>query len=69
MGEQRGEQSTAVLLGLIRSGDDAAREELFRRSLPMLRRFAHGRLPHYRRDTAETEETGVCAQNGSEQRV
>ncbi len=56
MGEQRGEQSTAVLLGLIKSGDKSAREELFRRSLPMLRRFAHGRLPHYRRDTAETED-------------
>lgn len=48
------EQSTAVLLERIRSGEDAAREELFRRCLPMLARFARGRLPARRRDLAET---------------
>ncbi len=56
MTEERQDRSTALLLGLIREGDELARDELFRRCLPMLRRFARGRLPQARRDLAETED-------------
>jgi RNA polymerase sigma-70 factor (ECF subfamily) len=46
--------TTAVLLDRIRSGDDGAREELFRRVLPALHRWAHRRLPTGARDLADT---------------
>ncbi|REJ80271.1 MAG: sigma-70 family RNA polymerase sigma factor [Acidobacteria bacterium] len=48
--------STAVLVSRIQAGDLEAREELFQRSLPLLRRWAHGRLPPYARNTAETDD-------------
>lgn len=48
--------STASLLARVRDGEARAREELFRRCLPLLRRFARGRLPHQRRDLAETDD-------------
>ncbi len=56
MTDKRQDRSTGILLGLIQQGDDRARDELFRRCLPLLRRFAHGRLPHFRRDMAETDD-------------
>ncbi len=56
MTEKRQDRSTAMLLGLIQQGDVQARDELFRRCLPLLRRFAHGRLPHFRRDLSETDD-------------
>lgn len=56
MREQTREQSTASLLTRLREGQDSAREELFRRCLPLLRRFARGRLPKARRDLAETDD-------------
>ncbi len=46
--------ATVDLLRRLRSGDEAAREQLFRRFLPILSRWAHGRLPHYARDQADT---------------
>jgi RNA polymerase sigma factor (sigma-70 family) len=49
-------QSTTVLLQRTRSGDDDAREELVRRLLPRLRRWAHGRLPQSARDLADTDD-------------
>lgn len=49
-------ESTATLLGRVREGDDQAREELFARYLPMLQRWAHGRLPGYARDSLDTED-------------
>lgn len=49
-------ESTTVLLGQVRDGDAAAREELARRFLPRLRRWAHGRLPQYARDMNDTDD-------------
>lgn len=48
--------STQQLLHRIRAGDDAARERLLARYLPMLRRWAHGRLPAYARDLGDTDD-------------
>jgi RNA polymerase sigma-70 factor (ECF subfamily) len=51
-----GLQSTTVLLDRVRGGDDDAREELMRRMLPRVRRWAHGRLPRSARDLADTDD-------------
>ena len=48
--------STRTLILRIRSGDEAAREELFARLLPGLRRWAHGRLPAAARDLDDTDD-------------
>jgi len=47
-------ESTASLLAMVRSGDEAARERLCALYLPMLTRWAHGRLPPQARGLAET---------------
>ncbi|MEO6688504.1 MAG: RNA polymerase sigma factor [Dokdonella sp.] len=49
-------ESTATLLSLLRQGDDSARERLVARYLPMLRRWAHGRLPTHARDLNDTND-------------
>ena len=49
-----GLEATAALLAQSRDGDEDARDQLFRRFLPILHRWAHGRLPRYARDFAET---------------
>jgi RNA polymerase sigma-70 factor (ECF subfamily) len=49
-------ESTATLLSLLRQGDDSARERLVARYLPMLRRWAHGRLPQFARDLNDTND-------------
>jgi RNA polymerase sigma-70 factor (ECF subfamily) len=46
--------STLTLLTRARSGDSSAMNELFSRYLPMLRRWAAGRLPGWARDLADT---------------
>lgn len=46
--------TTEQLIRRIRVGDAQAREELCARCLPLLRRWAHGRLPHYARDLNDT---------------
>lgn len=46
--------STVELLDRIRAGDSAARDLLFARCLPALRRWARGRLPSYVRDLVDT---------------
>jgi RNA polymerase sigma-70 factor (ECF subfamily) len=46
--------ATAILLARARVGDVDAREELFQRFLPVLRRWAHRRLPFHARDLNET---------------
>lgn len=56
MSEPRTQESTATLLSLLRKGDDAARERLVARYLPMLRRWAHGRLPQFARDLNDTND-------------
>lgn len=48
--------ATAVLLVRARGGDVEAREELFQRFLPVLRRWAHRRLPLHARDLNETSD-------------
>jgi RNA polymerase sigma-70 factor (ECF subfamily) len=46
--------ATAILLTRARSGDTDAREELFRRFFPILRQWAHRRLPSSARDLNDT---------------
>lgn len=46
--------TTQLLLQRIRSGDDAAREALLRRVLPLFERWARGRLPGKARGAIET---------------
>lgn len=47
-------ESTATLIQFAQAGDKAARNRLVRRFLPVLTRWAHGRLPSYARDLSET---------------
>ncbi len=49
-----GAHTTEVLLQRIRDGDDAAREALLRRVLPLFERWARGRLPDHARGAVET---------------
>jgi len=49
-------ESTSLLLEQVRAGDVRARERLFERVLPALRRWAHRRLPQRLRDLSETED-------------
>jgi RNA polymerase sigma-70 factor (ECF subfamily) len=49
-------ESTAELLGRVRGGDTAARERLVAQYLPMLKRWAHGRLPSSARGMVETDD-------------
>jgi RNA polymerase sigma-70 factor (ECF subfamily) len=53
---EAGLQSTASLIELARAGDDAARERLFARVLPVLRRWAHRRVPAKLRHLHETDD-------------
>jgi len=49
-------ESTAVLVERIRDGDAGAREEFAEIYLPLLRRWAHGRIPAGARSMAETDD-------------
>lgn len=49
-------ESTTRLIGRMRAGDSTARDRLIARYLPMLRKWAHGRLPAYARDLSETDD-------------
>lgn len=49
-------QSTTRLIERYRSGEQAARDALVARYLPILRRWAHGRLPRRSRDMTETDD-------------
>ncbi len=55
-GSQPAVESTAVLFDRIRQGDEAARRRLFERFLPILQRWAHGRLPGSARGLADTDD-------------
>lgn len=48
--------STQDLMNRIRAGDGAARDMLLERFVPVLSRWAHGRLPHGARDLSETQD-------------
>ena len=49
-------ESTIDLLARAKQGEERAVEQLFQRCLPSLRRWARGRLPHYARDLADTQD-------------
>lgn len=49
-------EATELLLRRIRAGDAAASQTLYDRCLPVLLRWAHGRLPHYARTASDTED-------------
>src|SRR5262245_18230895 len=49
-------QSTAALLQRAREGDESARNALLARYLPLLRCWAHGRLPVRARDLSDTDD-------------
>jgi RNA polymerase sigma-70 factor (ECF subfamily) len=49
-------ESTAALLQRVQGGDDAARERLLARYVPILRRWAHGRLPIRARGLSDTDD-------------
>lgn len=55
-GEDDPQEVTGVLLARMKSGDGEAAEALMRRTLPALRRWAHGRLPPYARHHMDTED-------------
>jgi RNA polymerase sigma-70 factor (ECF subfamily) len=48
--------TTVDLLARLRGGDTAARDQLVARYLPVLRRWAHGRLPQYARGLVDTDD-------------
>ena len=48
--------STSTLLERARAGDAAAVDQLFATCVPILRRWARGRLPAWARDLADTED-------------
>ncbi len=49
-------EATIVLIRRVQAGDTDARELLLRRFLPLLQRWAHGRLPRQMRDLNETDD-------------
>lgn len=49
-------QNTTALLERFKGGDVGARDQLINRYLPILRRWARGRLPRYGRDLSETDD-------------
>jgi RNA polymerase sigma-70 factor (ECF subfamily) len=49
-------ESTVILIDRMRQGDLGARDALLERYLPVLRRWAHGRLPPHARGLADTED-------------
>lgn len=55
-GDTREIEPTVDVIRRIKSGDVDAREELLRRFLPLLRRWAHGRLPRQIRDLNDTDD-------------
>jgi RNA polymerase sigma-70 factor (ECF subfamily) len=48
--------STAVLIQRVREGDKDSLERLIQRHLAPLRRYVSGRLPHWARDLADTDD-------------
>jgi RNA polymerase sigma-70 factor (ECF subfamily) len=50
------DEPTSVLIAQAQSGDTLARERLASRYLPILRRWAHGRMPARARDISDTDD-------------
>jgi len=55
-GDRFPHDSTADLLARIKGGSSDARERLFARALPVLQRWARGRLPDRARDALDTDD-------------
>jgi len=51
-----GSGTTIQLLARARQGDSAALEEVFARAIPLLTRWARGRLPRWARDMVDTDD-------------
>jgi RNA polymerase sigma factor (sigma-70 family) len=51
-----GPESTVELLARARAGDAAALDEVFARAIPLLTRWASGRLPRWTRDMIDTDD-------------
>jgi RNA polymerase sigma factor (sigma-70 family) len=49
-------ESTVALLARARAGDQAALDEVFARAIPLLRRWASGRLPRWARGVVDTDD-------------
>ena len=49
-------ESTVELLARARAGDEAALNEVFARAIPLLKRWASGRLPRWARDMVDTDD-------------
>ena len=49
-------ESTVRLLARAREGDQQALEDVFARAIPLLKRWASGRLPHWARDVVDTDD-------------
>ena len=49
-------ESTVQLLARAREGDQAALDEVFARAIPLLKRWASGRLPGWARDMVDTDD-------------
>lgn len=49
-------EPTVTLIRRIQAGDETAREQLLRRLMPQLVRWAHGRLPRQMRDLNDTDD-------------
>ena len=54
--DDAGVDTTYVLLERAKQGSREALDSLFARHLPLLRRWAHGRLPRWARDIADTSD-------------
>ena len=54
--EHSGSDSTIMLLRRAKAGDDGARDRLFRRLTPIVRRWAHGRLPAWARYRCDSDD-------------
>jgi RNA polymerase sigma factor (sigma-70 family) len=63
------QESTISLIRRIREGDANAQDQLLRRFLPVLRRWARGRLPKRVRDLQETEDIVQVALLNSLRRI
>jgi RNA polymerase sigma-70 factor (ECF subfamily) len=49
-------ESTVALLARAREGDEAALNQVFARAIPLLKRWASGRLPRWARDMVDTDD-------------
>ena len=56
VGRTSAPESTVELLARARAGDQAALDEVFARAIPLLKRWASGRLPRWTREMIDTDD-------------